>query len=210
MRTRIMTTGSRRCFLRRAGLSGLAVTVVPSVMAPSRALMPAPSEGTEPASGDPALAAFAESIELALVAAYDVMLSSGKVTTPAAVDAVTAFAMHHAEHAKAFGAAAADAATGVPNPGLVDDVDGEIESGADEAAVLEIAYDLENSAASTHLFALGVLESSEALQLSASVLPVETQHAVVLGTLLEKPPTENVPDFENTDRALRPDRFPTE
>jgi hypothetical protein len=44
--------------------------------------------------------------------------------------------------------------------------------------------------------------------LSASILPVESQHAVVLATLLHKAPGETYPIFENQDQAFRPDEFP--
>jgi predicted RecA/RadA family phage recombinase len=43
---------------------------------------------------------------------------------------------------------------------------------------------MENAAASTYLYSLGILTDKGALQLTASVLPVESQHAVVLGQVL--------------------------
>lgn len=195
---------SRRRFLRGAGLGGLALSVGPALLPVSRLWSPAFAQE----SGDAGIAAFAESVELAAVQAYMAAANSGKVTTPAVADAATTFAGHHQEHAGAFGGAAGDAATGEPNPGLLEEVGGQLESAADENAVLEVAYSLENAAAATYLFALGALESTEALQLTASILPVESQHAVVLGTILGKPPTEYVPSFETQDAAVKPDAFP--
>ena len=168
-------------------------------------LLPA---GTEPDAGDAQLAAFAESIELAFVAVYDRALTDDKVTTPEAVEALTDFAMHHEAHAGAFAGIAAEDATGEPNPDLLDELTGQLDAAADEAAVLTVALGIENAAAATYLFTLGALVSTEALEVTASVMPVECQHAVAAGTLLGIPITELVPSFERTDAAVKPDQFP--
>ncbi len=201
---RRVMAGSRRRFLQGAGLGGLVLSVGPALLPVSRLWSPAFAQE----SGDAGIAAFAESVELAAVQAYMAAAEGGKVTTPAVVEAATTFAGHHEEHAGAFGGAAGDAATGQPNPGLLDEVGGQLEGAAGENAVLEIAYSLENAAAATYLFALGALESTEALQLTASILPVESQHAVVLSTVLGKPTAEYVPSFETQDAAVKPDAFP--
>jgi Ferritin-like domain len=159
-------------------------------------------------SGDAGIAAFAQSIELALVQTYAAIAATGKVATPAAMDATTTFAAHHQDHAGALGEAAGDAATSAPNRRLVDMVRRQVQRATDERALLEIALGLENQAASTYLFALGSLEAAEALLLPASILPVESQHAVVLATLLDRDPDETFPTFQNQDQALQPDEFP--
>ena len=43
---------------------------------------------------------------------------------------------------------------------------------------------------------------------AASILPVESQHAVVLGSVLGKPATDYVPSFETTDAAVDPTKYP--
>ena len=159
-------------------------------------------------SGDAGIAAFAQSIELALVQAYAAIAATGRVTTAAAVDAIGAFAAHHEDHARALGPVAGNRATNVPNRRLVDRSRTRIERGADERALLEISLELEQQTASTYLFALSALEATEALQVSASILPVESQHAVALATLLDKPAEEIFPTFETQDQALKPDQFP--
>ncbi len=196
---------ARRRFLQGAGLGAAAVTVGPAVLPLSRLWSPAFAGA---GSGDGALAAFAQSVELAAVEAYGAAAGSGKVTTPAVVMVATTFAAQHQEHADAFGGAAGDAATDAPNPGLLEEFGPMIEAAADENAILELAYGLENAAASTYLFALGALESTEALQLTASILPVEAQHAIVIGSVLGKSVPDMVPAFENTDQALSPDQYP--
>jgi hypothetical protein len=126
------------------------------------------------------------------------------------LSAATTFAGHHTEHAAAFGAAAGSAATGKANQPLLDALTPQLTAAADENAVLEIAYGLENAAAATYLYALGALTSKVALQLTASILPVEGQHAVVLGTVLGKAATDKtfLPSFQTQDGAATPDKFP--
>jgi hypothetical protein len=159
-------------------------------------------------SGDAGIEAFAQSVELALVQAYAEMSSSGKVTTPAAVEATTTFAQHHQRHAAALGDAAGNRATDTPNRKLVNVFRADLRKATNEADTLDVMLRLENEAASTYLFAVGSLEATAALQLAASVLPVESQHAVVLATLLQKNARETFPPFETQDQALKPDEFP--
>lgn len=187
-----------------ATLAGAGVAIaVGSMLLPAGRLMRAYA-----ADGDAGLAAFAESVELAAVEAYKAAAASGKVTTAAVGEAAATFAGHHAEHAAAFGAAAGDAATKKPNPLLLDAVGQQLAGAADEAAVLKIAYDLENAAAATYLFALGALTSAAALQLTASILPVEAQHAVVLAQVLGLGAADFLPSFQTNAGALDPADLP--
>jgi hypothetical protein len=196
---------SRRTLLKGAGLGG-AVIAVGSALLPVGRLVGVAGAQT----GDAGVAAFAASVELAAVAAYMAAAQSGKVTTPAVLQAATTFAGHHQEHAAAFASAAGSAATKDANKLLVEMIAPQIQAAADENAVLEIAYGLENAAAATYLFALGALTSKAALQLTASILPVESQHAVVLGTVLGKAATDKtfLPSFQTQDGAVTPDKFP--
>lgn len=197
--------GPQRTLVRAAGLGGAAVAIGSVLLPMGRLIGVANAQ-----SGDAGVAAFAESVELAAVAAYMAAAQSGKVTTKAVLDAATTFAGHHKEHGAAFGGAAGSAATGKANQKLLDAVGPQLQAAADENAVLEIAYSLENAAAATYLFALGALTSKAALQLTASILPVESQHAIVLGTVLGKPATDKtyLPPFQTEDGAVTPDKFP--
>jgi rubrerythrin len=188
----------RKTVLRTAGALAIGTSVLTL-----RNLLPAGA--AELTDGD--IAAFAESVELAAVEAYKAAAGSGKLQ-PAVVEIGTMFAGHHAEHAKAFGGASGGKATGKPNPKLLEAVGGQLKGAADQAAILEIAYGLENAAAATYLFALGALKSEAALALTASILPVESQHAVVLGSALGKKATEFVPSFQTQDGAVDPAKFP--
>jgi Ferritin-like domain len=159
-------------------------------------------------SGDAGINAFAQSVELALTHAYAELASSGKVATPEAVDAMNAFAAHHQEHAAALGALAGSRATTKPNRRLATMFAARVRDAPDEQAALRVALTFENEASSTYLFALGSLEATAALQLAASILPVESQHAVVLAALVNEAPRQTFPVFETQDQALRPDEFP--
>ena len=118
------------------------------------------------------------------------------------------FAGHHQEHAEAFGGLAGSAATRQPNAAILDAFGPMIAGAADQAAVLEIAYGLEEAAAATYLFALGALQSPQAAAATATVLPIESQHAVVLAFALGKDIPSFMPSFETVDQALDPADFP--
>jgi len=197
------TRRTRRDLLRGVGVGAAALTIGTSALT-IRSMLPA-AAAAELTDAD--IAAFAESVELAAVEAYKAAAGSGKLQ-PAVVEVGTTFAGHHAEHAKAFAAASGAKATGKPNPKLLTAVGDQLKAAKDQAAILTIAYDLENAAAATYLFALGALKSEAALALTASILPVESQHAVAIGTALGKPATELVPSFQTQDKAVNPAEFP--
>jgi rubrerythrin len=204
--TRAFRAEDRRSFLRRAGIGAGALTIGTSVLT-LRSLIPAAAVEAEAELTDEDIAAFAESIELAAVEAYEAAAGSGKLQ-PAVVEIGTMFAGHHQEHAAAFGGAANDKASGKPNAKLLATVGDQLKGASDQAGILKIAYDLEEAAAATYLFALGALKSESALQLAASILPVESQHAVVLGTALGRSAEDYLPPFQTTERAVDPAGFP--
>jgi rubrerythrin len=160
------------------------------------------------ASGDAGIEAFAQSVELALVQAYQELAGTGKVTTPAAVDATTTFVAHHQQHAQALGDAAGSGAASGPNAKLVRRWRTQVQNARDENAALETILAFENQAASTYLFVVGALEATAALALAASILPVESEHAVVLAQLLGRTGPETFPTFQTQDQALEPDQYP--
>jgi rubrerythrin len=195
---RILAPG-RRAFLRRAATAGVAVTVGTAVLPIGRLVAPAGAQEDAPKLTDEERAAFAESIELAAVELYRQAAAGGKITTPALVAAATTFAGHHQEHAGAFASAAGDKARHVANPKLVQIVGDQLRAAPDEKATIKIAFDLENGTAATYMLALGALESPDDARLVASILPVEAQHAVVLGTAIGLPNDIVLPPFETQD-----------
>jgi hypothetical protein len=203
------TGPSRRQFLVGVGVGGAALAIGSAVLPMNKLVRSGirPAYGQTPSDGD--IATFAASVEYAAVAAYKAAAASGKVKTKAVLDAATAFAMQHQQHGDAFKAAGTNKGVGA-NKALLDAVSPQLTQAADEKAVVEIAYGLENSAAATYLFALGVLQTPAAYEAVASVLPVEAQHAIALGFVLGKPLTDQtlMPAFEKQDAALSPAKYP--
>ena len=198
---------SRRDLFRRAGKTAGALTIGTAII-PFASIWPAAAQEETQEITDEDIAAFAETIELTAIEAYREAAASGLLSPPVA-QAAAMFAGHHTEHANALKAPAGAKATGKPNGRLLASVSDQLKNATTERGILQIAYDLENSAAGTYLYALGVLKASSALRLAASILPVESQHAVVLGQALGKPADQVVPSFENQDRGIDPAKFPT-
>ena len=159
-------------------------------------------------SGDAGLQAFAQSVELALVQAYTEVVTAGTITSPAAVEVTTRIVQHHQEHARSLSDAAGSRATNAPNRRLITRFRADLRQASVETSALDVLLRFENEAASTYMFVLGSLEATPALQLAASILPVESQHAVALARLVQQGPARTFPSFETQDQAFKPDEFP--
>jgi hypothetical protein len=206
-RALIFETGpTRRGFLTALGL-GSAALVVGSAVLPMGKLVPRAWAQTTPSDGD--IATFAASVEYAAVAAYTAAAKSGKVKNKAVLDAATAFAGHHQQHGDAFKAAGTNPNIAA-NTAVLDMVTPQLTAAKTENDVVALAYGLENSAAATYIFALGVLTNDKAYNAVASVMPVEAQHAVALGFVLGKTLDDKafMPSFETMTGALDPAKFP--
>jgi Ferritin-like domain len=132
---------------------------------------------------DQTIAGYAQGIELAAVEAYKAaapVLSSG--TLPVA----ELFLSHHQQHADAFGAVAGDQRATVPNQKLITALGPVLSAITDEPAALNFAFTLENQAAYTYAAALTLLQDPQYAAATATILPIEAQHAVVLGLAVGK------------------------
>lgn len=139
---------------------------------------------------DQTIAGYAQSIELAAVAAYAAaapLLSSG--TLPVA----ELFMSHHQQHADAFGAVAGMHAVSEPNAKLIAAVTPALNALTDEMGALEFAFVLEGQAAFTYAAALTLLADPAYAAATATILPIEAQHQVVLGLALGKDVTDVFP-----------------
>ncbi|HEX2849818.1 MAG TPA: ferritin-like domain-containing protein [Acidimicrobiales bacterium] len=204
----------RRQVLRGAGVG--AAIVIGAAVLPIDSLVAAAQTATTEKPRDDELAAFGESIELAIVDAYADAIATGKLSAPVA-QTITQFSGHHSDHAKALAAAGGSKAKGKANSGVVARARDQLSNARDEKGVVKICTDLENSASSTYLYVLGVMQSSSALQLAASILPVESAHAMVLsqvtgGELLAQFPAVADTGFKNnsfevTTRAFDLQKF---
>jgi len=206
----------RRAFLLGAGFGGATLSIaaatlsvpalVHSAAAQSATTTTAPPR--RPQGDDLALLAFAQSLELAAVAVYT--LAAPKLTDATVAKVAATFAQHHKEHASALNGLAAKAAPGVPNAALVKKFTQALAAAKDQAAALKVAFDVENAAAATYQAALGTLVGIDGAALVASIQPIESRHAVVLGQVLGLNMADYLPTVQATSDALDASTYPIE
>ncbi len=194
---------SRRNLFKKAAVGGGVLTAA-AAFSPISGFLP--SAWAQAAPSDADLAKFAQSVELAAVAAYKAAAGTGKLDATATAVG-TLFASHHQDHADSFNPILGDQKVTQPNQKVVSTFGPQIQGAADQAAILQIAYKIEEAAASTYLFGLGAI-GIEGAALLATILPVESQHATVLGTVLKLDIKSYIPAFVSTDNALSPKDYP--
>lgn len=170
---------SRRGFLKKAGVAGggAALLTVTGGFGPLGRILPVAAQELT----DTVIAGYAQSVELAAVAAY----TAAAGALPAELAAVGGiFAQHHQDHADAFGSVAGDDARPEANAALVAAVTPTLEAvgagGVPVEDILRFARTLENQAAYTYAFALTALQDPAYAAATSTILPVETAHATVL------------------------------
>lgn len=139
---------------------------------------------------DQTIAGYAQSVELAAVAAYT---AAAPVLSAGTLPVAQLFMMHHQQHADAFGAVAGAKAVSVPNKTLIAAVTPTLQAIKDEMGALEFAFTLEGQAAYTYAAALTLLQDPAYAAATATILPIEAQHQVVLGLALGKDVTAVFP-----------------
>jgi len=155
-----------------------------------------------PRQSDVEVVKFTQSIELAAVAAYRAARQTGLLDSPGTA-ALTLFAGHHQEHADSFDQMLGEQRVTDPNGQILSVYLAPIQGATDQTGILEVALKIEEAMASTYLFDLGQI-GTDGAKLLASILPVESQHATALGTLLRKPAADYLPSVLKTDAALHP------
>jgi hypothetical protein len=138
---------------------------------------------------DLTLAKTAASVENLAVAAYQTAIDSGVVTDATIGAAAAAFRDHHQAHAEAINgvvmAAGADAITD-PNQVLFDAlVQPVLDAGPDQAAVVQLAYDLETAAVQAYAFAGGNFSTPQLRSTIMTIGGIESRHAAVLKMLAQ-------------------------
>lgn len=156
-----------------------------------------PGTGSKGAlTGDLAVAAMAASLENLGVYAYKAGLAAatagklGSVPPAVATFAQTAMSQHQ-DHAKAWNAAltgAGKAAVTVTDPALTPTVNQKFGQVTNVTQLAQLALLIENIAAQTYQSAIPVLSSSSAVGVSATIHPVEMQHAAILYYVLGQYP----------------------
>lgn len=163
--------------------------------------LPPPALGSAAQQVDRRFAAFAESVELVLVAAYDAILP---LLSDELVPVAEICLGHHRQHAEALADLAGDAATGEPDPVLLEALTPQLAELGGPGSALRFAKDLEERMVATYVAALGRLEQPEVVALAATVAPVEASHAVMLAELFDGTSEDRFPTgaFEPTDPLL--------
>jgi hypothetical protein len=159
----------------------------------------------EQANMDLALARTAASLEQLAVETYQTGIDSGLVTTMAIADAAVLFQSHHQEHLDALNGAIRDAGgeeVTEPNEAVYEAmIKPAVEAASAEADIVKIAFDLENAAAQTYVFAGGTLTVPALRSTIMTIGGIEARHAAVLQVAAQgAPPLEVFPD----ERAFYP------
>ena len=148
---------------------------------------------------DLVLARTAASVELLAVDAYQAAIESGVVTTPAVADAATLFQSHHREHAGALNGAIREAGgeeVEEANAFLMENLVASADLSS-ELSIVQFARSLEDAAASTYVFAAGVLTAPELRQAIMAIGGVEARHVTALDLALQSLGQGEGPAFED-------------
>jgi hypothetical protein len=149
---------------------------------------------------------YAQSVELAMVDVY--VAAAPKLVGSDILPIALAFAAHHNQHGQAYGGLAGKAALGVANASILAAYEPRMTSASGEQDVLKVLFDLENAAASTYVTVLNQLRATNPATTVASVLPIESRHAAVIGQALNLPLEQQSPTFETTSNAFTADQYP--
>jgi hypothetical protein len=216
--TRLEVVGAEppaRLISRRGLLLGTGAAAIGGVLLAACGTSKAtPSTTTTPASastltGDLKVAALATSLENLGIYAYRAGIkaaTAGKLGTvpPAIVTFATTAMSQHTDHAAAWNAVltgAGKAKVTETDPVLTPTVNQMFAQVTDVAGLAKLALEIENIAAQTYQASISELSGSKAIQTSASIHPVEMQHAAILNLVLGNYP---VPNAFNPTSLARP------
>jgi Ferritin-like domain len=205
-------TPSRRGFLAGSGLAigGLILAACGSSKKSGTASTTAP--GSTPTTGaansDLQIAALATSLENLAIATYQAGIDAatagklGKVP-PAVVTFAQTAQSQHKDHAAAWNAILSGAGkakvTGVDMTVKTGVIDPAFAKVTDVAGLAMLALQLEEVAAATYLESIALIKAPGGIKTSASIHPVELQHAAILNFVLGQYPVPR--SFATTDGA---------
>ena len=158
----------------------------------------------EGAPVDITTATFTAGIELASATSYELAAGRG-LLDPVNGGLAATFLSHHRDHAATLNAllqAEGEPPVTQPDATFLGQFGAMIVAAVDVLGLLNAAYAMESAVASTYVEALGMLTVPEASLAMAQILPVESQHALVLATALSRPLEEQLPAFESTDASV--------
>lgn len=141
----------------------------------------APDEDAGISDSDLKILEFSQGLELALVAAYGLAIET-RLLDSAHAEMCHTFSRHHTDHAKAFATVAGKENTVTEaRADVIDALKPTIAAASSADALLATLREMEESAAATYLEAIGKIEAWWAAGPTSKVLPIEAQHAAVLG-----------------------------
>jgi hypothetical protein len=148
---------------------------------------------------DADLCAFMQSVELAVVDAYDRLAQLiGDDRKPM----VASFQSHHNDYATALGAltSTASAPAHGPNQALQLVLTARLQSVSDQRGAFNFGFELENDVVTTYSFVLTTVMSPDVVRLVSTIVPVVSAQATVFGTLTGLPTSGLFPGgaFEST------------
>lgn len=174
----------------------------PTVIATAAGESSPPPKKPQPA--DLPLIAAAKVLELTAYSAYSSVVSRlDTLDLPEAEHALfRALHEHHLAYAEALSALYGPGSPSEANPALATALRGDAFATGDAAAVRQAASDLEHAAADTHQTLLGLLQSTDAAALVASIQNVEARHAATLAFLQSGSYGADEPAIEDAASAL--------
>ena len=138
---------------------------------------------------DQGIAGYAQSVELAAVAAYTV---AAPLLSPATLPVAQLFMSHHQQHADAFGSVAGTEGQR-PEQKLIAARRPDAAGTQGREGCARVRLHLEGQAAYTYAGALTLLQDPAYAKATSTILPIEAQHQVVLGLALGKAVTDVLP-----------------
>jgi Ferritin-like domain len=208
---------NRRRFVRNLGLgAGAALVSIPLLARVAAAqettttTLAGNAGGTPPKSPtteDKVVLGWAQSVELAAVEAYKAAIATGKLTADVAPVAAL-FGDHHRQHAQAHAALAGKAALNTANQSILAEFGPLIVGANNQTELLQVAHQLELTAAATYVWALGELQGTDGAASVASIVPTEARHAAVFASVLGLKGAEATPAFIEAADGLQPSDYP--
>ena len=196
----------RRRFVRSLALGGAAVAagvvagpLVMESVASAQTTTTSSIPPTIPAA-DVRLVNYAIGLELAASQLYTDMASTGRLSGDPLNYART-WVGHHTDHATALQTVAADQATLTANAKLLGQLGPQIAAAKTAEAIYQIAFAMESSMAATHQQLMATLADWQGAATVATLEPIEAQHAVVWGQILDLPTDQWMPSFQSVSGA---------
>ncbi len=153
--------------------------------------------------GDVAIAQTAAGLEVLAVNTYTGALEAPLDYPAAVAEFATTALEHHQAHLDAWNellTALGEEEVTDPFEPLASEVMTQFEAVTDVTGVAELALSLEQTAASTYFAVIPMIENAEALELAATIQPIDMQHAAILNYVMGDYPVPNT--FADAEQSV--------